>query len=157
MHECVPVNICDCLRHIQSHTDHQQQTEPQIYNRQSCSPPTNQEVCHVTKNPLNLSLLVFSEDDYCLCLWRWIEQATHECTSSLPPLSLSTAKWWQWWETPSGGEMYHCSSKPSCHIHRTESVLTHTSQNNEYDRYTCAVFQFKGEGETLLWIWIIKI
>lgn len=40
------------------------------------SRPTNQEACRVTKHPLNLSLLVFSEDDYCLCLWRWIEQAT---------------------------------------------------------------------------------
>ncbi len=37
MHEWMPVNISDCLTHVQSHTDHQQRTEPQIYSRQSCS------------------------------------------------------------------------------------------------------------------------
>lgn len=30
------------------------------------SRPTKQEICHATKNVLNLSLLVFSEDDYCM-------------------------------------------------------------------------------------------
>lgn len=83
MHKWVPVKIWDCLKHIQSQTDYQQQPEPQIYNTVLQAGLNNQEVCHVTKNPLNLSLLVFSEDDYCLCLWRWIVQATHECASSL--------------------------------------------------------------------------
>lgn len=54
-----------------------------------------------------------------------MDRAGNIWTHPLPPslLSASPLQWWQWWETPSGGEMYQCGSSPLCHIHRTESII----------------------------------
>lgn len=50
------------------------------------SRPTKQEICHAIKNVLILSLLVFSEDDYCMFM-KMDGAATTGAPPRPPPLS----------------------------------------------------------------------
>lgn len=86
--EWVPVNNSDCLRQVQRHTDDQQQTEPQIYNRQSCNPGqlTRKSAMHPRIPSIYLCwcfrgrlLFVFMKMDRVGNTW---------CTTFLPPLCL---------------------------------------------------------------------
>lgn len=96
MSECQRISVARPKRHRPPTTDRAINLQQIVLQ----SRPTNQEACHVTKHPPNLSLLVFSEDDYCLCLWRWIEQATSKHPLSPSSLFLhctvtgDTIWWW---------------------------------------------------------------
>lgn len=159
MPQYVPVNISDCLKHVHSHTDHKHIRQSHKFTTDSPAvQPTNQEACHLTKHPLHLSLSLFSEDDYCLCLWRWIEQATSKHTS--PSLSLlckvmavfgDTIWWWK------VCVQLRALRKSCCHIYRTESRITQCEGSSNCDRYMHAGSQFKSKkrGKNV-WISMIK-
>lgn len=114
---------------------------------------TNQHACRVTAQ--SISVAIFR--GWLLLVFMKMDRAG---SSQLPPLPFSTA---QWWETPSGGEMYQCRSKPSktsCHIHRTESIITNCSQGRSNNR-SATRMQFSSlrwrKMKCLLWMWMMTI